>query len=222
MPTVDSRTAWLPRALGVVGVAVALVTGVAACATSVQGSAEAGSQVARSSPAPSPPVLTESSEPPSSGDPTGGDPSQQAEQACSQLPKDAVTSAFGVQNVTVATDSGTTLAGGILQIKCVVSADNGFRANVVVQVYPNDTLNDANQYLGIMQQKFPSVHVITVPGADVAGTFQQTEDGGAVDEAFAARQDDDNSTVDVVLAGIADSPGIVPKLTAFITALANE
>jgi hypothetical protein len=216
--TVGSATGRLGRALAVAGLAVTLATGAAACAKTVSGSAEAGPAPRTSS---APPPSSESDPPSSSGSPDSGSPAAQAQQTCSQLPKDAVTSSFGVHGVTVTADSGTTLAGGILQIKCVVSASDSFRANVVVQIYPGNVLSDANQYLGIMQQKFPSVHTITVKGADVAGTFQQTVDGAPVDEAFAAKKDTDNGTVDVVLAGVADTPGVNPKLVAFITALAN-
>jgi hypothetical protein len=213
--TVGSGTGRLGRALAVAGVAVTLTTGAAACAKTVSGSAEAAGPALRTSSAPPP---SSQPDPPSSS----GSPAAQAQQTCSQLPKDAVTSSFGVHDVTVTADSGTTLAGGILQIKCVVSASDSFRANVVVQIYPGNVLSDANQYLGIMQQKFPSVHTITVEGADVAGTFRQTVDGAAVAEAFAAKKDTDNGTVDVVLAGVADTPGVNPKLVAFITALAND
>ena len=64
---------------------------------------------------------------------TSGDLSPQAQQTCALLPKDSVKSAFGVPDVAVAADSGTTLDGGIKQIKCVITSTSGFRANVVVQ-----------------------------------------------------------------------------------------
>lgn len=219
MRTVGSGTGRLSRALAVAGVAVALTTGAAACAKPVPGSAEAAGPAV---PASSAPPSSESSGSPDRGETDSGSPAAQAQQTCSQLPKDAVTSSFGVDDVTVTADSGKTLDGGILQIKCVVSASDGFRANVVVQIYPGNVLSDADQYLGIMQQKFPGLHTITVKGADVAGTFRQTVDGADVDEAFAAKKDADNGTIDVVLAGVADTPGIDPKLVAFITALAND
>jgi hypothetical protein len=127
-----------------------------------------------------------------------------------------------VSGVTITADSGTTLPGGILQIKCVISAQGGFRANVVVQVYPSSVLGTASQYLGLMQQKFSNLRTMTVQGAEVAGTFQQTVDGTLVDEAFAAKKDTASNTIDVVLAGVADTPDIHPKLVAFITALAKD
>lgn len=202
------------RVLGLVGVVVAAGVAVAACSTAVAGSAQPASLSIAPTTAPT------TAPPPTFGD-NGDSASQQAQQTCSQLPKDAVTTSFGVTGVTVTADSGTTLTGGILQIKCVINASGGFRANVVVQIYPGDVLSDANQYLSIMQQKFPGVQQKTVSGADVGGLFQQTIDGGLVDEAFAATKDTANGTVDVVLAGIADSPGIDPKLLTFITALAK-
>ncbi|HEY3754351.1 MAG TPA: hypothetical protein VGL80_34585 [Pseudonocardiaceae bacterium] len=205
------------RGLGVAGVAIALVSGVAACGKTVTGSAEAATTLKTAPPtASSQPTST----PPDSG--SNGDATQQAQETCSQLPKDAVTSAFGVSGVSVTADSGTTLSGGILQIKCVIDGANDFRANVVVQVYPDSVLSDAGQYLQIMQQKFPGVATMTIAGADKSGTFQETVDGVLVDEAFAAKKDSDNKTVDVLLAGIADSDGVKPKLVAFITALAND
>ncbi|HEX5405451.1 MAG TPA: hypothetical protein VFX16_24520 [Pseudonocardiaceae bacterium] len=197
--------------------AIALVTGVSACARTVTGSAEAGASLK----VPPPTASSQpTSEPPDSG--SNGDAEQQAQTTCSQLPKDAVTSSFGVTGVHVTADSGTTLDGGILQIKCVIDADQNFRANVVVQIYPDSVLSDANQYLSIMQQKFPGVSTMDVPGADVSGSFQETVDSVLVDEAFVATKDSDNKTVDVLLAGIADGDGVKPKLTKFITALAND
>jgi hypothetical protein len=203
-------------------VAVALVTGVAACSKTVNGSAAAaGSPVLRPSTTATAPSSDPDSTPPTSGS-SSDSASQQAQETCGQLPKDAVTSSFGVSDVTVTADSGTTLAGGILQVKCVISAQGGFRANVVVQVYPSSVLGSASQYLQIMQTKFSNVKTMTVDGAEVAGTFQQTVDGALVDEAFAAKKDTQSNTVDVVLAGVADTPDIHPKLVAFITALAKD
>jgi hypothetical protein len=210
------------RGLAVGGVAIALVTGAAACSKTVIGSAAAGaSPVLRTTTQPTPPGSGTDSTPPTSGS-VSDSASQKAQETCAQLPKDAVTSSFGVTGVTVTADSGTTLAGGILQIKCVISAQGGFRANVVVQVYPSSVLSNAAQYQQIMQQKFSNVKTMTVDGADVAGTFQQRVDGNLVDEAFAAKKDTESNTIDVVLAGVADTPDIHPKLVAFITALAKD
>jgi hypothetical protein len=198
-----------------------LVSGVAACSKTVAGSAAAASApvVRTTTPAP-----TNGDDPGSTSPTSGGDDgaSQKAQETCAQLPKTAVSSSFGVSDVVVTADNGTTLSGGILQIRCVISAKGGFRANVVVQVYPSSVLASASQYLQIMQQKFSNLQTMTVQGADVAGTFQQTVDGALVDEAFAAKKDATSDTVDVVLAGVADTPGIHPKLVAFITALAND
>jgi hypothetical protein len=219
--TVGSAVARFGRGLAVGGVAVALVTGVAACSKSVGGSAAAAVSLTQpQSPVPTPP----SSDPDDSTPPTSGSDSasQQAQEICSQLPKDAVTTSFGVSDVTITTDSGTTLAGGILQVKCVISAQGGFRANVVVQDYPSSVLSSASQYLQIMQQKFSNVKTMTVDGAEVGGTFQQTVDGALVDEAFIAKKDTESDSILVALAGVADSPDIHPKLVAFITALAKD
>jgi hypothetical protein len=199
------------------GAAVSVIAAVAGCASHVNGQAEAAASLSTSPSTDTAPASGGASTPPS-----GDSASQQAQQTCSQLPKNAVTSAFGVGGVTVTTDSGTVLTGGILQIKCVIAGQGGFRANVVVQIYPSTLLNQANQYLQIMQSKFPGLRTETVNGADVAGLFQQTVDGGLVDEAFAAKKDSSTGAIDVVLAGVADSPGIDPKLIAFITALANS
>jgi hypothetical protein len=219
---VGSAVTRIGRGLGVAGVAIALVTGVSACAKTVTGSAAAATSIALQTPSPSVPEDSDpESTPPTSGS-SSDSASQQAQQTCSQLPKSAVTASFGVSGVTVTADSGTTLAGGILQIKCVISAEHDFRANVVVQIYPSSVLGASSQYLQIMQQKFSNVRTMKVDGADVAGTFQQTVDGTLVDEAFAAKKDTDSDTVDVVLAGVADTPGINPKLVSFITALAND
>ncbi|HEX3646781.1 MAG TPA: hypothetical protein VHV49_00050, partial [Pseudonocardiaceae bacterium] len=115
-------------AMGLAAVVLAVAGSAGACARTVSGSAAAV-------PGAKPDV---SVAPPSSGSqpPSGGNLSQAAQQACARLPKDAVTTAFGVTGVTVTADSGVTLAGGIQQIKCVIDAKGGFRANVVVQVYP--------------------------------------------------------------------------------------
>lgn len=198
------------RGLALAGVAGAAVAALAGCATAVNGQAEAAVHIA--------PLTTGAVPVPNGGDSA----SQQAQQTCSQLPKSAVTSVFGVTGVTVTADSGTVLDGGILQIKCVIGAQGGFHANVVVQVYPSTTLTQAGQYLQIMQSKFPGLRTETVAGADVAGVFQDTVDGGLVDEAFAATKDSKTDTVDVVLAAIADSPGVDAKLVSFITALAKS
>jgi hypothetical protein len=204
----------------VVAAGAVLTLGLGACAKAVNGSAVPGAAI--TTPAPT----ATSKDTPTSGSAPGsgaGSASQQAQQTCAELPKDAVTSAFGVPDVTITADSGTTLDGGVLQIKCVISSTNGFRANVVVQIYPSTTLSDPQQYQTIMKQKFGQVQPLTgVTGADVAGLFKQTVDGGVVDEAFAAKKDTDSDTVDVVLAGVADTPGIIDKLTQFITALANS
>lgn len=211
MRTVRSAMGWLGQGLGVA--AVALV--VAGCATTVTGSASAVPGVK-----PSPP--SSSQQPPSSSQPPSGkDLSQAARQACGQLPKDAVTSSFGVTGVTVTADSGTVLPGGIQQIKCVIDAQGGFRANVVVQVYPPRLLTGADQYVTILKQRFADVHTLSIPGADAAGTFQETVQGNLVDEGFAAKKDADNSSIDVLIAGVADTPGIQPKLIAFVSALAK-
>lgn len=203
------------RSFVLLGMAAVLATGVAACSKSVQGKALAGAPIVTS---------TTTSAAPTSGSVTpttgGGDLSQQAQQVCSQLPKDAVTQAFGVQQVNVTADSGQQLSGGIQQIKCVVNAENNFRVNVVVQVYPSSALTTAEQYAQIMQGQYKVTPLTGVTGADVAGSFQQTVGGTLVDEAYAAKKDTTSNTVDVVLAGIADSPGITPKLITFLKALA--
>jgi hypothetical protein len=151
---------------------------------------------------------------------SGGDVTQQAQQACAGLPKSAVTSAFGVPDVTVTTDSGTTLKGGIIQIKCVITSSSGFRSNVVVQVYPSTQITTADQYFQLMQQQYTVQKLTGINGADVAGIFQDTQANPTVDEAFVAKKDTASNTIDVVLAGVADVPGIQPKLVSFITALA--
>lgn len=200
------------RGLGVAAVALAVASGASGCGKTVTGTAEAAAGARTTTPSPS-----GGSEFPSGGN----DLSQAARQSCAQLPKDAVTSSFGVTGVTVTAGNGTTLGGGIRQIKCVIGAKGGFRVNVVVQVYPPQLLTTADQYVTVLRQKFAGVRTMTVPGADVAGTFQQTVQGILVDEGFAARKDAKTDTVDVVIVGIADSPGIKPKLVSFVAALAK-
>lgn len=190
------------RVAGLAGMAAVLAVGSVGCAKSVQGSALAATSLA--------PTTT-------SGN--NGDLSQKAQQTCSQLPKDAVASAFGVTGVNVTTGGGSTLTGGVIQITCVITAA-GFGASVVVQIYPSTSITTPQQYAQIMGNQY-TVTPITVPGADVAGTFQQPVDGKQVDEAYAAKKDTQSNTVDVVLAGVPDSPGIVPKLVTFIGALSG-
>ena len=220
---VDGPVTRIGRVLGVLAAGAVLAGGLAACSKSITGSAIAAAPgPATTAPAGGnggggAPTTTA----PSGG--TTGDLSQEAQQTCAQFPKSSVTSAFGVPDVTVKADSGTTLKGGIKQIKCVISSSNGFRANVVVQIYPSTTLATADQYYQLMQQQFGSIQKLNgISGADVAGLFQDTQTGSAVDEAFAAKADSGSNTVDVVLAGVADSPGIQPKLVTFLTALANS
>jgi hypothetical protein len=210
------------RTVGVVAAGVVLAGGLGACARSVTGSA---------SPAVTLPATTVPaaggggvSTPPTStpGGPSGDLP-QQAQQTCALLPKNSVKTAFGVPDVTVNADSGTTLAGGIQQVKCVISSTNGFHANVVVQIYPSTLLSTADQYFQTMQRQFSSVQKLNgISGADAAGLFQDNQTGTPVDEAFAAKKDTSSNTVDVVLAAVPDSPGITTKLVTFITALANS
>ncbi|HEX3647570.1 MAG TPA: hypothetical protein VHV49_04030, partial [Pseudonocardiaceae bacterium] len=69
--------------------------------------------------------------------------------------------------------------------------------------------------------KFADVHTVSIPGADVAGTFQETVQGNLVDEGFAAKKEPDSTSVDVLIAGVADSPGIEPRLITFVAALAK-
>jgi hypothetical protein len=210
------------RTVGVLALGVVLAGGLGACAKSITGSATPGAALvpATTSPAGGGGGLTPPSTP--SGGPSG-DLSKQAQQTCALLPKDPAKTAFGVPDVTVTADSGTTLAGGIQQIKCVLTSTNGFRANVVVQIYPAATMATAAQYYQIMQQKFSSLQKLSgITGADVAGMFQDNQNSTPVDEAFAAKKDTSSNTVDVVIAGIADSPGITTKLVTFITALANS
>lgn len=176
----------------------------------------------------SPPATTASSSTSGPGTPsptstgTGGDLSKQAQTTCAKLPKSAASTAFGLPDVTVTADSGQTLTGGILQVKCVVTSTVGFRANVVVQIYPSSTITTADQYFQLMAAQFKSVRKLDgISGVDVAGILQDTQSGTVVDEAFAAKKDTAANTVNVVIAGVADKAGIEPKLVAFITALAS-
>jgi hypothetical protein len=207
----------------VLAVGVVLAGGLGACAKSITGSARAAANAlpAPTTTSPAGGGSTTSQGAPPSG--TSGDLSQQAQQTCALLPKDSAKTAFGLPDVTVTADSGTTLAGNIQQIKCVLTSTNSFRANVVVQIYPSTTITTADEYYQIMQRQFSSVQKLSgVTGADVAGLFQDTQTGTTVDEAFAAKKDTKSNTVDVVIAGVADSPGITTKLVTFITALANS
>lgn len=198
------------RGLGAAAVALAVAGGAGACATTITGSAS--------------PTPGGKAGPPSSGSqPPSGDPSlsQAAQKSCSGLPKDAVTSSFGVTGVTVTADSGQVLPGGIKQIKCVIGAQGGFRANVVVQVWPPHLLPTTDQYVQVLRQQFSHVRTVQIPGADIGGTFQETDQGNLVDEGFAAKKDPESSSVEVLIAGVADTPGIQSKLIAFVTALAK-
>jgi hypothetical protein len=210
------------RTVGVLAVGVVLAGGLGACAKSITGSPRpaANALPAPTTTSPAGGLTTSQGAPPSG---TIGDLSQQAQQTCALLPKDSAKSAFGLSDVTVTAESGTTLAGNIQQVKCVLTSTN-FRANVVVQIYPSTTITTADQYYQIMQRQFSSVQKLTgVTGADVAGLFQDNQAGTTVvDEAFAAKKDTKSNTVDVVLAGVADSPGITTKLVTFITALASS
>jgi hypothetical protein len=202
------------------GVAAALAVGGVGCAKSIQGTALVGASVATQTTTTGGGLPTggTSSAAPTGGN--GGDLSQKAQETCSQLPKDAVANAFGVTGVNVTTGGGKTLNGGVIQITCVITA-SGFGASVVVQVYPSTSLSTPQQYAQIMGRQY-TVTPITVNGADVAGTFQQPVSGQEVDEAYAAKKDTASNTVDVVLAGVPDSPGIGPKLINFLTALASN
>jgi hypothetical protein len=210
------------RTVGVLALGVVLAGGLGACAKSITGSATPGAALVPATTNPA--VGGGGSIPPSApGGGPSGDLSKQAQQTCALLPKDSAKTAFGVPDVTVTADSGTTLTGGIQQVKCVLTSTNGFRANVVVQIYPATTMTTADQYFQIMQQKFSPVQKLSgITGADVAGMFKDTQNSPPVDEAFAAKKDTSSNTVDVVIAGIADSPGITTKLVTFITALANS
>jgi hypothetical protein len=212
------------RTVGVVAVGVILAAGLGACGKSVTGTARPAATLlpapTTTSPAGGGGATSPPNAPPSG---TSGDLSKQAQQTCVLLPKDSAKSAFGLPDVTVTADSGTTLAGGIQQVKCVITSTNGFRANVIVQIYPSSTLTTADQYYQVMQRQFSSVQKLTgIKGADVAGLFQDNQTGTPVDEAFAAKKDTRSNTVDVVIAGVADTPGITTKLVTFITALANS
>jgi len=205
----------------VLAVGVVLAGGLGACAKSITGSARpaANALPAPTTTSPAGGLTTSQGAPPSG---TTGDLSQQARQTCALLPKNSAKSAFGLSDVTVTAESGTTLDGNIQQIKCVLTSTN-FRANVVVQIYPSTTITTADEYYQIMQRQFSSVQKLNgVTGADVAGLFQDTQTGTTVDEAFAAKKDSTSNTVDVVLAAVPDSPGITTKLVTFITALANS
>jgi hypothetical protein len=203
------------RTVGAVAVGVLLAGGLGACATSITGSA---------TPAVTLPATTApaggGSTPPS---PTpGADLSPQAQQTCGLLPKGSVTTAFGVPDVTVTAVTGTPPGSGIQQVNCVITSTNGFRATVVVQIYPAGTISTADQYYQVMQRRFTSLQKLNgITGADTAGLFQDNETGAPVDEAFAATKDTKTNTVGVVLAAVPDSPGITTKLVTFITALAK-
>lgn len=212
------------RTLGVLAAGLALAGGVAGCATSVSGSpVPAGNVPAPTTPAGGGSGGTGSTSPSTPPSGTSGDLAQQAQQTCAQLPKDSVTQAFGATGVSVTADSGTTRPGGIKQVSCLVTGDSNFRASVVVQIYPPATMKSPDQYYQIMQQQFGSVQRLNgISGADVAGLFQETDNGKLVDEAFAAKQDSASATVDILLVAVADSPGVQPKLVAFLTALAKD
>jgi len=208
---VGTRIAWT---LGVLVAGVVL----AGCATAISGTPIAAANV----PVTTPPATTGHGIPPPTSTGTGGDLSKQAQTTCARLPKSAASTAFGLPDVTVTADSGQTLKGGILQVKCVVTSTVGFRANVVVQIYPSTTITTPDQYFQLMAAQFKSVQKLNgINGADVAGILQDTQTGSIVDEAFAAKKDTAANTVNVVIAGVADTPGIAPKLVAFITALAS-
>jgi len=207
----------------VLAVGVVLAGGLGACAKSIIGSARpaANALPAPTTTSPAGGLTTSQGAPPSG---TTGDLSQQARQTCALLPKNSAKSAFGLSDVTVTAESGTTLDGNIQQIKCVLTSTN-FRANVVVQIYPSTLLTTADQYFQTMQQQFSSVQKLNgISGADTAGLFQDqdAQTHSLVDEAFAAKKDTTSNTVDVVLAAVPDSPGITTKLVTFITALANS
>ena len=210
------------RTVGVLAVGVVLAGGLGACARSVSGSASPAANLPPASATTSPAgggSPTTPNAPPSG---TSGDLSQQARQTCALIPKDSARTAFGLPDVTVHADSGKTLPGGIQQVTCVLTSTNGFRASVVVQIYPSSTITTADQFYQIMQRRFSSVQKLNgISGADVAGLFQDNQNG-TLDEAFAAKKDASSNTVDVVIAAVADSPGITTKLVSFVTALANS
>jgi hypothetical protein len=212
------------RTVGVVAAGVVLAGGLGACARSITGSAAPAGTLPAASSTTAPAGGASTTPSPTPGG-TTGDLSKQAQQTCALLPKDPVKTAFGVPDVAVTADSGTTLAGGIQQVKCVLTSTNGFRANVVVQIYPATTITTADQYYQSMQRQFSSVQKLSgISGADTAGMFQDQDPqtGATVDEAFAAKKDTSSNTVDVVIAGVPDSPGITTKLVTFITALTNS
>jgi hypothetical protein len=206
----------------VFAVGALLVACLAGCAKSLTGTA-----IAAGGGVPAPTLATgtpggnpTTAAPPASG--TTGDLSQQAQQTCAAFPKSAATSAFGIPDVTVTADSGTTLPGGIKQIKCVLNSSNGFRANVVVQDYPSGVLTTADQYFQLMARQFSSLKKLTITGADSAGIFTDANGGATVDEAFAAKKSSTDSSIEVVIAGVAQASGIDTKLVAFVTALVNS
>jgi hypothetical protein len=218
----DSGVRRIRLAAGMVAVGAVLVVGLAACAKPLTGTAiAAGNPPIPLAPIPAgtPGGGTTTAAPPASG--VTGDLSQQAQQTCAQFPKSAATSSFGIPDVTVTADSGSTLAGGIKQIKCVLNSSNGFRANVVVQGYPAGILATTDQYFQLMQRQFGSLKKLTITGADTAGIFTDNNGAATVDEAFAAKKSSDGS-VEVVIAGVAQEPGIDTKLVAFVTALVNS
>jgi hypothetical protein len=201
---------------------VVLAGGLGACARSITGSAAPAGTLPAASSTTAPAGGASTTPSPTPGG-TTGDLSKQAQQTCALLPKEPVKAAFGVPDVTVHADSGTTLAGGIQQVNCVLTATNGFHATVVVQIYPSSTITTADQYYQVMQRQFSSLQKLNgISGADAAGLFQDNQNGPTVDEAFAAKKDTTSNTVDVVLAAVPDSPGITTKLVTFITALANS
>jgi hypothetical protein len=206
------RPARVRRGVGAAAVALAVAGGAGACATTVTGSATAAPGAKAGAGAPS-----SGSQPPSSDKAL----SQAAQQSCAELPKDAVTTAFGATGVTVTSAGGQTLPGGIQQIKCVIDGKGGFRVNVVVQVWPPKLITTADQFVSALRQQFSDVRTMPIPDADIGGTFQETEQGTLVDEGFAAKKDPGSTSVEVLLAGIADSPGIQPKLIQFVAALAK-
>ncbi len=114
------------------------------------------------------------------------------------------------------------LRGNVLQVTCSAKADGGFLANVVLQTYPSSVLDSPQRYVALLRQRFPNLHTATVPGADAAGTFQQADTSGLVDEAFTATVDDSADTLNVLLAGVTDHPGVPAKLVAFVTALTRD
>jgi hypothetical protein len=228
---VGSRRGTVGRVVTAAVAGATLVGGLGACTTQVAGTAAPASQapVAKGGSGGSGGAGGGSTSSPSgSTSPSGGSSggsagsSAQAVSVCGRLPKDAATQAFGVSDVQVVPDSAQTLQAGIVEIKCVVNAEGGFRSNVVVQLYPASISFDASQYLTTIKAKNPGVQTLSnVSGADAAGYFQQTVDGALVDTAFAAKKDDDGG-LDVLLVGVADSPGVSDKLVNFLNALLND